>query len=173
MLEDGVRERLRRKMLDKCKTQEVSDPQIAAMVHTHEGTTLNAPLPPSFNQASYNTPTGNTSVDLSAFLTTPTATYDENTPPLERGNASQGSRETPGPDFPEDSTCVTKTKTTCERQRLSKDIPNPAVWASCCAVFWRMNSGDLLDLPYSGSVLRFAGGGLNLVLVRKEFEASG
>jgi len=49
-------------------------------------------LSPSFIQTNYNTPTGESPHNLSAF-TTSTVTYDENTPPLKRGDASGGTRE--------------------------------------------------------------------------------
>jgi len=49
-------------------------------------------LSPSFIQTNYNTPTGESPLNLSAF-TTSTVTYDENTPPLERGDTSRGTRE--------------------------------------------------------------------------------
>ena len=50
-------------------------------------------LSPSF-KSNFNTlNTGDISVNFSTSLTTSTTTYDENTKPLERGNASRGTRE--------------------------------------------------------------------------------
>jgi len=57
-------------------------------VKPHSFSSDNATLPPSFNQIDCNTPTGNTPLNLTFFATS-TVTYDENTPPLERGDASK------------------------------------------------------------------------------------
>jgi len=61
-------------------------------VKPHSFSSDNATLPPSFNQIDCNTPTGNTPLNLTFFATS-TVTYDENTPPLERGDASKSTRE--------------------------------------------------------------------------------
>ena len=61
-------------------------------VKPHSFSSDNVTLPPSFNQIDCNTPTSNTPLNLTFFATS-TVTYDENTPPLETGDASKSTRE--------------------------------------------------------------------------------
>ena len=64
----------------------------SVILQSHSFSSTNVMLSPSFTQTNYNTPTGESPLNPSAF-TISTVTYDENTPPLKRDDTSGGTQE--------------------------------------------------------------------------------